>query len=188
MIPRYTEELGTVVPDADGKYVTYEDHNKSEAKAENAAAKRAYLKFWPIVDDLRRKLDAERASHLATLERFVPRAPITSMDREWGEMEIRLQRGKIESTEPGEVPDLGEPDEIPPGAVELLRQLAENVVDTPIDLLPDEDDEQSLGELYRQVKRLRGEMFALQSWAFAQDPAHGHMTLQADRETDDDGK
>ncbi len=51
-----------------------------------------------------------------------------------------------------------------------------------------EDDEQSLGELYRQVKRLRGEMFALQSWAFAQDPAHGHMTLQADRETDDDGE
>ncbi|KKL99733.1 hypothetical protein LCGC14_1811460 [marine sediment metagenome] len=56
MIPRYTEELGTVVPDADGKYVTYEDHDKSEAKAENAAAKRAYLKFLPIVDDLRRKL------------------------------------------------------------------------------------------------------------------------------------
>ncbi len=26
MIPRYTEELGTVVPDADGKYVTYEDY------------------------------------------------------------------------------------------------------------------------------------------------------------------
>jgi len=56
VIPRYTEELGTVVPDADGKYVTYEDHDKSEAKAENAAAKRAYLKFLPIVDDLRRKL------------------------------------------------------------------------------------------------------------------------------------
>ncbi len=51
------EQNGSMRTGPDGEYVTYEDHDKSEAKAEDAAAKRAYRKFLPIVDDLQRKLN-----------------------------------------------------------------------------------------------------------------------------------
>ncbi len=83
--------------------VIYEDHDKSEAKAENAAAKRAYLKFLPIVDDLRRKLD-----------RAVETLHYYGDYRNWSHKEgIAGQQAndtlrEIEFTEPEETDDDGE--------------------------------------------------------------------------------
>ena len=106
------------------------------------------LEIWQVMDfdALRRKLD-KAVKMLGDFARQKRESEMPEDERDDADYrgaydyiirDARAALREIESTEPQE--DLGEPDEIAPGVVEKLRQLAENVVDIPVDLLDDDED------------------------------------------------
>ncbi len=132
-----------LVDNPGGRWVRYEDHEKALAEAVRVSLDQRQRVNGQLtvalseIDDLRRKLDkavgAMKGAYDSLVETDDPEEACNMVS---ASIDIALR--EIESTEPQE--DLGEPDEIAPGVVEKLRQLAENVVDIPVDLLDDDED------------------------------------------------
>ncbi len=159
-----------LVDNPGGRWVRYEDHEKALAEAVVRVVRGEFGQIcsycgWATEagggswEDLQEHIEGCPKHPLADLRRKLDRA-VEALRRDTEVFEgLVLGRYKgleiadvseermsviddaiheIESTEPQE--DLSEPNEIAPGVVEKLRQLAENVVDIPVDLLDDDED------------------------------------------------